>query len=109
MRGVARLDLAAARIGCADRSSTQVVDAWRAMRTVLRSCPPLVVGDLAVDGRDLIALGLKPGPVFRDILQQLLDWVLGDPSRNERDALLLRAEAVARRLDTDRRSEGRSS
>ena len=109
MRGVARLDLAAARIGCADRSSTQVVDAWRAMRTVLRSCPPLVVGDLAVDGRDLIALGLKPGPVFQDILQQLLDWVLGDPSRNGRDTLLLRAEAVARRLDTDRRSEGRSS
>ena len=108
MKGVARLDLAAARAGCADRSSTEVVEAWRAMRAVLRSCPPLVVGDLAIDGRDLIALGLKPGPVFRDVLQQLLDWVLGDPSRNERDGLLLRAEEVTRRLDSGRHSEGRS-
>ena len=78
------------------------------MRAVLRSCPPLVVGDLAIDGRDLIALGLKPGPVFRDVLQQLLDWVLEEPSRNERDGLLLRAEEVARRLDSGRHSEGQS-
>ena len=46
--------------------------------------------DLAVDGSDLIALGLEEGPAIGRTLQGLLDAVVDDPSLNTRDALLAR-------------------
>ncbi len=61
----------------------------RAIRIAFRD--PIEVGDLAVDGDDLKAVGIPPGPELRKILLALLDWVLGDPSRNSRDELLARA------------------
>ena len=99
MRGVARLDLATARSGRGSRAGADVVASWRAIRATLRSAPALTVGELAADGRDLMRIGLKPGPVFGEVLEELLDWVLEDPDRNEPDGLLLRAQAIARRLE----------
>lgn len=49
---------------------------------------PLRIGDLVVNGRDLQRLGFQPGPHMGHILQALLHYVLDDPSRNTRDALL---------------------
>jgi hypothetical protein len=60
---------------------------WCALRAELRMAPPLTVGDLALDGRDLIRMGMKPGPHFRELLDGLLRRVLEDPSLNTRDAL----------------------
>lgn len=57
--------------------------AWKALRRERREEPPLVEGDLALDGRDLIRMGLRPGPRFGRILGHLLDRVLDDPSLNE--------------------------
>jgi tRNA nucleotidyltransferase (CCA-adding enzyme) len=48
--------------------------------------------DLAVDGRDLIALGLKPGPRFGRILDALMERVLEDPGLNRRASLLALVE-----------------
>jgi tRNA nucleotidyltransferase (CCA-adding enzyme) len=51
--------------------------------------------DLAIDGRVLIQeLGLKPGPDLGRILKALLDEVVDDPSKNQRDVLLERARAL---------------
>jgi tRNA nucleotidyltransferase (CCA-adding enzyme) len=61
---------------------------WRMTRRVLRGRPPLAVGDLAISGQDLKALGLAPGPLFREILHDLLEAVTDDPTLNRRDALL---------------------
>lgn len=47
---------------------------------------------LAVNGRDLIALGYAPGPELGAELQRLLDLVLDDPAQNRRDTLLSLAE-----------------
>ena len=44
--------------------------------------------DLAVSGKDLIALGIKPGKALGVILDQLLETVLDDPAQNNREALL---------------------
>jgi tRNA nucleotidyltransferase (CCA-adding enzyme) len=60
----------------------------RAVRAAFRD--PVEIGDLAIDGNDLIALGIAPGPRIRQILSMLLDEVLADPSRNTRDYLLKR-------------------
>jgi tRNA nucleotidyltransferase (CCA-adding enzyme) len=49
----------------------------------------LTVRDLAINGGDLMtALHLPPGPLVGVILDELLETVLDDPSRNERDTLL---------------------
>ncbi|MDH3422715.1 MAG: hypothetical protein OEN00_06960, partial [Gemmatimonadota bacterium] len=87
---LARLDLAwsraACRLGGHDRTGA-VVSSWRRAKQVRSTAPPLAVGDLALDGRGLISLGLPPGPDFGRILDALLDWVLDDPSRNRRELL----------------------
>lgn len=49
---------------------------------------PLSVGDLAVDGGDLMALGIAPGPALGGTLRRVLEVVLDDPARNQRDTLL---------------------
>jgi tRNA nucleotidyltransferase (CCA-adding enzyme) len=54
---------------------------------------PLTRADLAVDGRDLQALGLS-GPRLGQVLGLLLERVLDDPSRNTRDVLLAIAREV---------------
>jgi len=53
--------------------------------------------DLAISGRDLSQeLGLRPGPMFGEILRALLDEVVEDPTLNERSRLLERATALAK-------------
>jgi len=44
--------------------------------------------DLAVGGRDLIEIGITPGPLMGEILSKLLDKVIEDPGLNDRDTLL---------------------
>jgi hypothetical protein len=54
---------------------------------------PHRLGDLAVDGHDLIELGYVPGPALGKTLEELLKTVVDDPSHNTRDALLELARA----------------
>ena len=46
----------------------------------------------AVGERDLIALGMKPGPEIGIVLQEALEQALDDPSRNTREYMLAFAE-----------------
>ena len=46
--------------------------------------------DLALDGDDLIELGVRPGPQLGRILHDLLDAVVDEPELNTRDQLLTR-------------------
>ena len=54
---------------------------------------PHRVGDLAVSGCDLIELGFAEGPELGRVLRLLLEDVIDDPDRNERQLLLTRAAA----------------
>jgi tRNA nucleotidyltransferase (CCA-adding enzyme) len=98
LAAIARLDLARAkaerRLGGPDRVRS-VVAAWRCAKRVRAARPPLSLGDLALDGRALIGLGLRPGPHFGRILSALLEWVLDDPTRNREDLLAARARELA--------------
>ncbi|MGH7569664.1 MAG: CCA tRNA nucleotidyltransferase [Gemmatimonadales bacterium] len=51
---------------------------------------PLTVPDLAVDGDDLLAAGVRAGPDVGEALRRLLAEVLEDPSRNTKEYLLSR-------------------
>jgi tRNA nucleotidyltransferase (CCA-adding enzyme) len=67
------------------------LEGWRALVAQLEeenAC--LHIRDLAVSGRDLIALGYAPGPGLGKVLGELLEAVLRDEVPNEREALLAR-------------------
>ena len=51
---------------------------------------PVEVGDLAIDGEDLRALGVPAGPQMGQWLRTLLVDVLEDPGRNRRAWLMAR-------------------
>jgi tRNA nucleotidyltransferase (CCA-adding enzyme) len=65
-----------------------LLERWTMVRRVLRTRPPLSVADLALDGRDLKAMGLQPGPRYRQILDDLLERVMDEPGLNQRDTLM---------------------
>jgi putative nucleotidyltransferase with HDIG domain len=56
---------------------------------------PHRLADLAVNGRDLIAVGFREGPALGAALARLLDEVVDDPAANDRDTLLARARELA--------------
>jgi tRNA nucleotidyltransferase (CCA-adding enzyme) len=60
----------------------------RAIRRAIRERAPLEVSDLAIGGAELRGLGIPPGPLYGEILRDLLERVTDDPSLNERETLL---------------------
>ena len=50
------------------------------------------VSQLAVNGRDLMAAGVRPGPGLRQVLNALLEAVITGQTPNEKDALLAAAD-----------------
>ena len=52
--------------------------------------------DLVINGRDLMALGMKPGRQMGEVLDRLFEKVLDQPELNTRDQLLSMAEQYIR-------------
>ena len=50
--------------------------------------------DLAVNGRDVLAAGIAPGPEVGRVLDGLLELVLSGGAPNERDVLLRRIQTM---------------
>jgi tRNA nucleotidyltransferase (CCA-adding enzyme) len=70
------------------------IDALARFRLVVEQerSSPHRLRDLAVDGNDLIELGLQPGPRLGRVLHRLLDAVVDEPGLNTREQLLERAQ-----------------
>ena len=64
----------------------------RAIRIAYRD--PVEVSDLAVNGDDLLKIGIS-GKRLGNTLRLLLKYVLEDPARNTREALLRQAEEMS--------------
>jgi tRNA nucleotidyltransferase/poly(A) polymerase len=90
-----RLRIALWRAHPVERGDSDLAARWRHVRRLLASRPPLSTADLAIDGDDLKTLGLPPGPRFGEILRELLDCVVEDPSLNDRTTLLRMAREIA--------------
>ena len=56
----------------------------------------LSLKSLAVNGRDLMEIGIPAGKLLGQILNNLLDCVIEDPAMNSREALLKTAESLFR-------------
>ena len=48
-----------------------------------------LIKDLAVNGEDLIRLGIKEGKEIGELLKQLLELVIENPDQNNKESLLL--------------------
>lgn len=69
----------------------------QALDALLASAPCFTLKDLAVNGRDIAALGAK-GSAIGDVLQHLLSCVMDDVLPNEKDSLLREAKRMIDRL-----------
>ncbi len=54
----------------------------------------LTIKELAINGSDLIAAGMKPGKELGAVLKQLLELVLDTPELNTKEQLLAQAEKI---------------
>jgi tRNA nucleotidyltransferase (CCA-adding enzyme) len=84
----------------AERETGRVAPAQRLVESVYRRAvriayrDPVEVSDLAVNGDDLLAVGIT-GKRLGETLRALLQYVLEDPQRNTRNLLLTRARELS--------------
>ena len=69
-----------------------VEEVCRLWRDICEKDDAVSVKDLAINGNDLIELGMKKGPNLGEFLKECLEQVLDDPSKNNRDYLLEEAK-----------------
>ena len=93
-RDLFRLHFAVARAAGASESERVLLHSWRRVHDEIVSGAPISLADLAVDGNDLIELGLPSGPLVGLMLEELSAQVIEDPSRNERETLLAEAREL---------------
>lgn len=74
-----------------DRSLAEIAEVEAIYHEILSAEECTCLKDLAIDGRSLIRLGIPAGPNLGKILNQLLDEVLEDSSRNTEEYLSQRA------------------
>ena len=79
-----------------DEKLSVIRDTEKCFKIVIEREDALSVKDLKIDGRDLISMGVKPGPMLGQILNYLLDEVMKIPSLNDRTVLI---EMVQEYLD----------
>ena len=85
-----------------ERQQKQAVlrNACLLLEDVLDEPPAYSVSDLQLSGRDLIQLGLKPGPAIGNILKTLLEEVQNETLPNTREALESRACQLIQQQNT---------
>ena len=74
-----------------DQTLQRILDVWAVFNKIMDEAQCVRIRDLAVSGRDLIELGYPQGPAIGEMLQELLEIVLDEPSYNTRDILLAHA------------------
>ncbi len=86
---VVRIWIAEARAvqGGSGSRTEKIVNRISMLRSILKTCPPLSVSDLELDGTRLKDLGLTPGPKFAEIFAFLLKKVLERPELNNQGDL----------------------
>lgn len=77
-----------------DRNLPKFDTLWALLEEIRQEDACLTVKDLAVNGRDLMALGLK-GPKIGQTLNALLEQVLEETLSNDREALMKEAARMA--------------
>ena len=85
------LSLPALAVRSARREDAPAAALAEMVKLSIENREPVSIGDLAVNGTDLISLGFKPGRLLQDILCDLLETVWSDPAKNTREELIKEA------------------
>ena len=91
---VKQADMAAQSTHERPQKQATLRDARLLLEDVLDEQPAFTVSDLQINGRDLISLGVKPGPAMGNILKTLLTEVQDELLDNTREALEARAKEL---------------
>ena len=70
------------------QGDNEAKSAENVLNMVIKRGDCLFVKDLALSGKDLICIGLKPGKEMGLVLNSLLDMVINDPKLNTREILI---------------------
>lgn len=73
------------------RDSEFLIETKEQIKKILNEKPALSTNDLAIDGNDLIGLGIPKGPEIGRVLNYLTDLVLEDEKYNTKEYLLKKA------------------
>lgn len=74
--------------------NNQTIPFAKVLQEVLDEEARFSIKHLAINGRDLINAGHKPGPQMGNVLETLCDEVINERILNEKEALLVRAEQL---------------
>lgn len=85
---VERADTMAKSLYKREEALEYLVEYERIYQEIIEKGQCLTLKELAVNGKDLIRLGMKPGKELGETLEQLLSHVLDAPEDNTREALL---------------------
>lgn len=91
---VKRADIMAQSAYRRDEKLAYIAEYERMYQEILDRQQCLTIKELAVDGRDLIQAGMKPGKELGEVLKKFLEIVLEEPEKNTREALLQELEAI---------------
>lgn len=78
--------------GVEETSETDFTEIDRLLAEIAQEDACLTIKDLAVNGNDLLELGVEAGPAIGQCLEHLLDLVQDEEIPNQREALLSRVE-----------------
>lgn len=70
-----------------DFSADELVAMQKRIAEVISEDMAIKISDLAINGADLMRLGYEPGPVFNKILKYLLEIVIDEPMKNNKEEL----------------------
>lgn len=71
-----------------DRKICHIEECRRTYEEIVKRGDPVSLRDLAVSGKDLIAVGVNPGKTMGIILDKMLSDVIDDPEHNTKEYLL---------------------
>lgn len=66
---------------------------------ILENKEPFTVKDLAINGIDIMALGVPQGKHIGEILNKCFDYIIEDPMRNNREELLIYIDNILQQND----------
>lgn len=93
-----RADLLAQSEFCREEKLARLDAAQRCCHEICQAGDAVTREELAIGGRELLAIGAQPGPGLGELLHELLDVVLDEPERNTAEELTeLARELIYRR------------
>ena len=86
----------------------RIIAATRVYEEILAKEQCFTLKDLAINGADLIAMGVPKGPMIGKLLNAALDRVIEDPGQNDREKLLRSAAEDMKDMNADTAHQGAS-